>query len=133
MSEIESEEDEEPEEEPEDEEEEDSEPEGAVQDASTATKSMHSATLDTKARLAANLLLLNGPEWGHVVSIVEFESPKSLVEGDTPGFVELNLDDMDPTVFSKITSYAEDKASSRKRPVGDLPINDITGKKKRRR
>ena len=149
LSEAESDEEEEleEEEEVEEEEEEDSDAEGgaATHDvgshhtkSSLATSNNSSlSSLDAKAILAANLLLLNGPEWGHIVATVELESPKSLVNIDTPGYVELDLDNMDPKVLVDISKYAQERAASRKRPNnnngGALPINDITGKKKRRK
>lgn len=117
----------------EEEEEGDSETEANLQDLPTTKAVQAATTMDAKSRLSANLMLLNGPEWGHVVAVLEIESPNALLTTDIPGHLELNLDGMDAKVLAKISDYAEEKASARKRPWEEPYINDITGKKKRRK
>ena len=102
-----------------------------------SAKSNGNVTLDARARFAANLLLLNGPEWGHIVTTLERSNPQALEvlsKGKTtiPGKMEINLDEMDPAVFQQLSSYAAEKAASRKRQE-DMTIDDISGKRKRKK
>lgn len=102
--------------------------------ASRSSTSAHHSSLDAKARLAANLLLLNGPEWGHIVTTLELECPSALeVNQLLPEKMEIVLDDMDPNVFAKISTFAAEMAASRKRTSKEIKLIDITGKKKRRK
>ena len=99
-------------------------------------------SLDARAQLASNLVLLHGPELGHVMSILEQDFPKALLwvnDGDfgrtIPEKFEIDLDALDGTVFQKISQYAAERASGRKKGMtgGDVELQDVSGKRKRKR
>jgi hypothetical protein len=124
------------------------------------------ASLDARAQLAANLLLLQGTELGHVLMTLERECPAALEVNDAgqqqshsvvngksnktssssrsvPEKLEIVLDVLDGALFTKIATYASEKATIRKRGMaaaagsaavaGDITINDISGKRRRRK
>lgn len=87
-------------------------------------------TLDAKARLASNLLVLNGPELGHIITTIQLKSktPGAIVSNldnkdgkNGGGYVhdtmEIVIDELDPNIFEQISKYAAEKASTRKRSV----------------
>ena len=153
------EEEEEPEEEEDDKEseEEDDEREFADMDSSdgktggrVSSSSSSHPSLDARAQLASNLLLLHGTELGHVMSLLEREFPKALlslkdeevgggtesqVPAQIPEKFEINLDELDSSIFQKISKYATERASGRKRGMagGDVELEDVSGKRKRKR
>eukprot|EP00522_Entomoneis_paludosa_P011353 CAMPEP_0172449816 /NCGR_PEP_ID=MMETSP1065-20121228/8415_1 /TAXON_ID=265537 /ORGANISM="Amphiprora paludosa, Strain CCMP125" /LENGTH=285 /DNA_ID=CAMNT_0013201561 /DNA_START=137 /DNA_END=994 /DNA_ORIENTATION=+ len=132
---------------------------GDVSGGETSNKGRSSGgggpSLDAKAQLAANLILLHGMELGHVMSILEQECPQALEsvpdldnEGSTtksksnnnhhshtaiPDRVEIVMDALDGAVFTKISQYAAEKAMGRKKGlVDDPPLEDVSGKRKRK-
>jgi hypothetical protein len=73
--------------------------------------------LDSRARFAANLLLLNGVELGTVISKLEKMCPESLEQGATmavPEQLEIVIDSIDGDTFIDVSHMAE-KAANRQR------------------
>jgi hypothetical protein len=140
------------------------------------------ASLDARAQLAANLLLLQGTELGHIIMTLERECPAALEVNDSAGQhqqqhdgsvnnsngntttktatsngrrtlpekLEIVLDVLEGPLFTKIATYASERATIRKRGMmaaaaaaggsagaaaaasGDITINDISNKRRRR-
>jgi hypothetical protein len=97
-------------------------------------------SLDAQARFAAHLLLMNGPELGHIVTTLERECPAALeAVGEMmvtiPDQMEIILDNVDAHTFAKLSQYAAEKAASHKRDATNdiMAIDDISGKKKKRK
>lgn len=90
-------------------------------------------SLDARATLAANLFLLNGPELGYIMSMLEQECPQALEKiPELPENVEINVDTLDAALLAKLSRFANEKAMPRKRPV-DIEIDDITGKRSKKK
>lgn len=93
-------------------------------------------SLDARAQLAHDILALKGVEMGYVMSLLERECPECLeIDPQVPEHLELNLDAASPKIFAKITEYASEQASTRKRGVGieDIVLDDVSGKRRRKR
>jgi hypothetical protein len=93
--------------------------------------------LDVRSRLAANLLLLNGVELGHVVSLLEQKAPTCLEVSAVRDKLEINLDVLDAAVFSEVAAFAAERAS-RKRSnnlsgVTSVSIEDISNRRKKKK
>ena len=115
----------------------------------SSTKSSGGPSLDARAELASNLILLHGLELGHVTSLLERECPKALetVDGGDdsnqsyhdpnhlfPEKVEIVLDAIPSSLFAKVSQYAAEKAMGRKRGLTeDPPLDDVSSKRKRRK
>jgi len=128
-------EDEEEEEEEEESEDEEEEFDDAMDDAGKSSGlSAQQMTLDAKARLASNLLILTGPELGHVITTIQLSKcPAALeVSRGVRDKMEIVVDEMDPQLFEQISRYAAEKASTRKRAV-NVPIDDVSNKRKRKK
>jgi hypothetical protein len=94
--------------------------------------------LEVKALLAANLLLLQGTELGHVISTLEQKCPAALIEEGPPfefdkfdpkessflsssyydDHLELNLDVVDEALLRDLYRYSVTQTQGRKRPLG---------------
>mmetsp|Transcript_15038 Transcript_15038/g.41591 ORF Transcript_15038/g.41591 Transcript_15038/m.41591 type:complete len:282 (-) Transcript_15038:318-1163(-) len=148
------EEDEDKDEEEEEEEEEHSESgdvSGTESKASGGRASSGGPSLDARAQLAANLILLQAQELGHVMNILERECPQALEtlpdaehenhshhhnhkgHSHIPQKMEIVVDQLDGSVFTKISQYAAEKAIGRSRGIEEVTLQDISGKRKRRR
>ena len=94
---------------------------GTKSRSSAASAGSLQMTLDAKARLASNLLILNGPELGHIVTTIMLKSPSSLATNESKAGVrdkmEILIDDLNPQLFEQISKYAADKANARKRSM----------------
>lgn len=93
--------------------------------------------LDVRSRLAANLLLLNGIELGHVVSLLEQKAPTCLEVSSVRDKMEINLDALDGAVFSEVSSFAAERAS-RKRSnnlsgAASVSVEDISNRRKKKK
>lgn len=87
------------------------------------------------------MLLLNGVELGHVLSVLECKAPACLDEvGDVRDKMEINLDLLDATVLSEISAFAWERAS-RKRSASasggasasSVTIEDISNRRKKKK
>lgn len=119
-------------------------------------KSGGGPSLDAKAQLASNLILLVGTELGQVMKILEQECPQALeslpvVEPEEtsnqvdygkgtntttsiPEKVEIILDNLDSAVFNKISQFAAERATGRQGGISDdVSLEDVSGKRKRKR
>lgn len=102
--------------------------------SSTPEKMVSSPTLDSRARLAANLLLLNGSEWAHVITTLERKCPQALErEQAIPEQLEILLDELDAATLSEISQYVADQAIERKRGSDNIVIEDITGRRSKKK
>lgn len=125
--------------------EEDAHDDGEFDDADSRRESVTSSrystsqqypTLDERANFAANLLLLNGKELGHIVSTVELKCPAAIECNQfIPEKMELIVDNMDKETFAELSKYAASIAATKKRPAYPTiaAINDISNKRKRKR
>jgi hypothetical protein len=103
----------------------------------TTSVSTAPPALDVRSRLAANLLLLNGVELGHVVSLLEQKAPTCLEMSAVRDKLEINLDALDATIFSEVSAFAAERAS-RKRSnnlsgVTSVSIEDISNARKKKK
>jgi hypothetical protein len=127
------------EEDEEEEEEEEDEDEAEFDAEASPTTTDKQATLDARARFAANLLLLNGAELGYVVRSIECECPAAMENGPpaVPEKMEILVDALGPTLFNKLCQFANEKAAARRMKLNistaPPPINDISNKRKRKR
>jgi len=94
--------------------------------------------LDARAKFASNLLLLNGVQLGHVISMLEKQCPAAL-ESDCqqlPDKLEIVIDKIEPaSLFHSIAQYAADKASKTKRGMNvaaSPKIVDVSNKRSRK-
>lgn len=78
-------------------------------------------SLDARARLGANIFLLNGVELGHVVTTLELECPEALIE-DGSNQMEINIDAIPKDVFGRLNSFVESKVG--KRSLLDIQHDD---------
>jgi hypothetical protein len=93
-------------------------------------------TLDARARLASRLLLLNGPDLGHIISWLEKSCPEALQHNPgIPDVMEINVDVIDAGLLTQLTQFAAEKSTTRQKHGIDpnAAIDDITGKRKRKR
>lgn len=96
--------------------------------------SMSKPTLDSRAQLGADLLLLQGSEWGHVVSLVKKKCPAAIEKSPMlPGHVEIILDELDKSLLQELTQYIAEKSASRKRGPDEVLIEDISGKRSKKK
>ena len=86
--------------------------------------------------MARDLLALKGTELGFIMSVLERECPEALeTDEQIPRHLELNLDTMTPSLFARIAQYASEQSSGRKRGIhpDDIPLDDVSGKRRRKR
>lgn len=69
-------------------------------------------SLDSRARLGANIFLLSGVELGHLVTTLELECPNALIE-DGSTQMEINIDAIPPDVFGRLSKFVESKVGKR--------------------
>lgn len=92
-------------------------------------------SLDSRARFGSNIFLLNGVELGHVVTTLELECPKALIE-DGSTQTEINIDAIPQHVFDRLSSFVDSKIG--KRSLSDINHDDdkyeerISKKKKKK-
>jgi hypothetical protein len=106
--------------------------------ADNSTSNTPLSILEVKALLAANLLLLQGTELGHVISTLEQKCPAALIEEGPPfefdkfdpkessflpssyydDHLELNLDVVDEALLRDLYRYSVTQTQGRKRPLG---------------
>jgi hypothetical protein len=90
--------------------------------------------LDVRAKLAANLYLLNGVQLGHVISVLEKKCPEALETEPlaVPEKMEILIDKIQPpALFNSISQFVADNCNRKRAAPANPRIVDVSNRRKR--